>query len=260
MSLILDALHKADKERQPASAQTYVPLEPAAPQQAPKKMAWRLLITIWLLTLCLVFLLLVIEKKKTPDGLIEHTATDPVTRLSDQPDTRSEDVVLATGQQETQVGNLIGQEPESGQNEKTEIEETERDNAQLALIAKQYQVASTQSGSEDNSQVSSLYQQSVKAAETPKGTPAPSITPAPQNKEPGDIRSLPSRIQDELPSLSYTEHNPSQGSVRINRKTLTTGSALSQDLILEEIRADGVIMRFKGHRFKLGAYSSWVNM
>ena len=274
MSLILDALHKADKERQPASTQSYMPLEPMAAQKTPKKMAWRLMIILWLLTLSVVFLLLIVERHKAPQPTHQHSAIEqPVSQPVSQPVPQTSQTgksSLSAAADPDQLGTQIKSDNETENNrldsapalvpaptEKMMETEAEQEKAQLALIAKQYETAKAPSGAADNTQVSALYQQQPAKAETPK---ADARTAPQQDKRLGGIRSLPSRIQDELPSLRYTEHNPSSGSVRINGKTLTVGSALSDDLILEEIRQDGVILRFKGYRFVLGAFSSWVNM
>ena len=62
--------------------------------------------------------------------------------------------------------------------------------------------------------------------------------------------------------MMYREHHH-QGSapyVVINQKRQSTGSQIKSNLILEEILEEGIIVRYKTHRFKMYALSSWINM
>lgn len=78
-----------------------------------------------------------------------------------------------------------------------------------------------------------------------------------------DIGDLPWGFRQEIPSINYIRHNFDVGgssSVVINSKAHYAGSNLAPDLVLEEIYVDGAIFQFKQIKFKLRALNSWVNM
>lgn len=77
-----------------------------------------------------------------------------------------------------------------------------------------------------------------------------------------DIGDLPWNLRQEIPSINYARHNFEDGqtSVMINGRAWQTGAVLAPDLKLEEIYTDGVIMSFRQVRFKLRALNSWINM
>lgn len=75
-----------------------------------------------------------------------------------------------------------------------------------------------------------------------------------------DLRELPWGLQQEIPSIMYSKHNFTQGSVVINGKPRRAGTDIAPKLRLEEIYIDGVKMRFGQQTFKLRALNNWVNM
>ncbi|SMF34685.1 general secretion pathway protein B [Alteromonadaceae bacterium Bs31] len=136
------------------------------------------------------------------------------------------------------------------------------------------------------SEVAALYE---KPAPTPKPRPQPTqapqprveSTPAPEAekktepqkpREPnrlsdypqfGDIRSLPWSVQEVIPTLTYSEHNykpNNQGHIIINGLTLKRGDRINPELMVDNILEDGVILRYKAEGFALQALSSWINM
>jgi|GEM_PF-470525 len=79
----------------------------------------------------------------------------------------------------------------------------------------------------------------------------------------GSIRSLSWSMQEKIPTLNYSEHNyraKSRGTIVINGKTLKSGDKISQDLVLENVLEDGALMRYKKQLFKVPALNSWINM
>lgn len=77
-----------------------------------------------------------------------------------------------------------------------------------------------------------------------------------------DVGDLPWSLRQEIPSINYARHNYEGGqpSVLINGRAWQTGALIAPDLKLEEIYSDGVIMSFRQVRFKLRALNSWINM
>lgn len=73
------------------------------------------------------------------------------------------------------------------------------------------------------------------------------------------LHRLAQSVQNSIPSLMYAEHRYDEGYVIINKKRVTVGDPVANNVTLEEIRADGVILSMNNTRFKLSAQSSWVN-
>lgn len=70
------------------------------------------------------------------------------------------------------------------------------------------------------------------------------------------IAELPLPIQQEIPAMSISVHAyspiPKDRLVGINDRVLREGEHLAPGLTLEEVTPDGMIMRYKGYRFRRG--------
>ena len=70
------------------------------------------------------------------------------------------------------------------------------------------------------------------------------------------LGELPAAIQQEIPSLSISllgyASQPADRITMINDKLLRQGDLLAPGLRLEQITADGVILDYKGYRFRRG--------
>lgn len=78
-----------------------------------------------------------------------------------------------------------------------------------------------------------------------------------------DLRQLPWSVQQEIPSIIYSQHNfkpDGSSNVVLNGQPRRTGNQVGGQLNLDEIYVDGVLLRFREHRFKLRALNNWVNM
>ncbi len=73
------------------------------------------------------------------------------------------------------------------------------------------------------------------------------------------LHELPVAFQDTIPTLMYNKHDYAQGFVIINKKRYHEGETLAAGVVLEDLLADGVLLRFSDRAFKLSAESSWVN-
>lgn len=73
------------------------------------------------------------------------------------------------------------------------------------------------------------------------------------------LHELPEGFQNTIPTLMYAKHAYSQGFVIINKKRYHEGDTIQGNILLEDLLADGVLLRFNDRAFKLGAESSWVN-
>ena len=123
-----------------------------------------------------------------------------------------------------------------------------------------------------NLDVSSIYSEGASSSNQAKGQDSLSSTSSNQPPAEGNtladyahlgtIRDLPWTLQDTIPSLTYSAHNYSQynATVTINKKTYRKGSKLANNLFIEKILEDGIILKYNNERFKMRALSSWVNM
>lgn len=79
-----------------------------------------------------------------------------------------------------------------------------------------------------------------------------------------DFNELPWNTKQQIPTISYQRHNFLAGgisSVVINGQTLGEGNiAASSQLIVQEIFEDGVILKKGNVIFKLRALNGWINM
>lgn len=78
-----------------------------------------------------------------------------------------------------------------------------------------------------------------------------------------DLSELPVSFQQEIPSMLYTQHNFSAdgiSNVMINGRPRLARTVIADNLSLDEIYVDGILLRFRERKFKLRALNSWVNM
>lgn len=76
-----------------------------------------------------------------------------------------------------------------------------------------------------------------------------------------DFYDLPDAIQQQLPAIIVTAHvyssNPLQRSIVINNNFMEEGEYVIDDLILNEITADGAIFDYHGTLFHYGIVTGW---
>jgi general secretion pathway protein B len=77
-----------------------------------------------------------------------------------------------------------------------------------------------------------------------------------------EIQDLPNDILNNLPSLRYTEHNYNNngGSIVINGVVKHVNEELAPGLVIDKILEDGIILHTGNYSFKMRALNTWVNM
>jgi general secretion pathway protein B len=77
-----------------------------------------------------------------------------------------------------------------------------------------------------------------------------------------DLHDLPNLILQNIPSLNYSEHNYNMagGSVKINGEIKHVNDQLAAGLVIDKILEDGMILHLDNYSFKMRALNSWVNM
>lgn len=149
---------------------------------------------------------------------------------------------------------------------------------QTASAATPDQISSAQEidTSEDN--VASLYQQNTQTQTTNATltlSTTPTDIPTTTNEQPSatptsltqfanlpDLHDLPSQVLEKIPSLNYSEHNYNSngGSVKINGNIQHANEQLAGGVVIDKILEDGMILHVGNYAFKMRALNSWINM
>jgi len=149
--------------------------------------------------------------------------------------------------------------------------------------AVQEPTTSTQEIDTSEENVASLYQQNTQAQNsnatlTLSAPPADVPSPEPvatNNQQPAaaptsitqfanlpDLHDLPTQVLEKIPSLNYSEHNYNSngGSVKINGNIQHANEQLAGGVVIDKILEDGMILHVGNYAFKMRALNSWINM
>jgi general secretion pathway protein B len=77
-----------------------------------------------------------------------------------------------------------------------------------------------------------------------------------------DLHDLPNQVLEKIPSLNYSEHNYNMngGSVKINGNIYRANDQLANGLVIDKILEDGMILHIDNYAFRMRALNSWINM
>jgi len=75
------------------------------------------------------------------------------------------------------------------------------------------------------------------------------------------LAQMPRRVQRTVPTINYSLHIYAEagGLVVLNGKRLKTGAQLSPQLRITAILKDSLVLEFEGEQFRLAALNSWMN-
>lgn len=292
MSLILDALNKADREREYRDA---VPdlntVHGVVRSPRPRHPAWMIggLVAAVLMVLVLLVLLWLRqtddpapaeratpqEPAATPAQIVEQkpelsvaapsSTEQPVAIVAPPPN--EEVQALYQPRQDLQVMEVVEPEIQAALTEPTVITPAvprpSTVDADLARALWEESRKEMQQGVPE----ALLRQNTAPTAETkpvveePKALPAdlPVEETLAGHSEIPFLHELPVAVQDTIPTLMYAKHEYDEGFVIINKEELQVGSAAQGGVLLERILADGVLLSLDGTEFKLSSLSSWVN-
>lgn len=267
MSLILDALRKADQERQSRERTPGIDAVYDTPPASSTSRGWWLVGILFCIILVLLVGLWILGAPQTAEHEPAKIITNDVAEIVEQPPEKITSVTSEVADSEPQPDAEI--EPEAQFNR---IYDAARDDVEAATT--QAGDAAAQEPSEDlsNTAIAQLYrrdtdeQPAASVTEGKDAAPLETQAPAVENIQPpavGNIRDLPLSVQNRIPTLMYAAHEYLQGdrpSVVLNSQRLYEGQTLQGGLRIERIEQDGVIISLDNHRFKLNALSSWVNM
>ncbi|WP_439509581.1 general secretion pathway protein GspB [Marinimicrobium koreense] len=267
MSMILDALQRADRERRrdETPAQALPPASalatPAAVRRAGAWHKWGLSVAIAGLAAAGLLAYWLFRSAEPPDPIspVEATASAPV------PESTAEASVAETEPRRPGVERLyqaparpepsdesiasLYRRAQAPEPTRPEVTPSEAATERLAPPRDSASVTLSDTPAEPSSS-----RQEAEPEPQPAATPRPAV--------PG-IRDLSWSLQQDIPSLNYQSHQyrDGQGStVTINQREYRAGDRIAPDLRIERIEEDGVVLTFKGQSFKLQALNSWINM
>jgi general secretion pathway protein B len=89
----------------------------------------------------------------------------------------------------------------------------------------------------------------------PRPLPAPAVAPPQTAGESlAALRELPEKIQQQIPPLTVSGYiyadQPADRSVIINSKFIREGDPVAPDLVLEKLTPSGMILNFRGYRYR----------
>ncbi len=260
MSLILDALKKADQERREENNVPSFDAQHSENPTSPNKSKIVLIAAFGLLLFVAAFIILFFH--------FDSRSTVP----------------------EQNIVQHAGDNNPSSQIKKDEVIEHEKTKKQPAGLATEKIVASvhpppkaelkTKPATKPSEQIAALYKkqqekskknvlQTAQVKEPTKNTSASSAKKPLEKKNSiaafdnvKTIKELPFSAQEKIPTLMYSGHhysNKGASSIVINGKTLRERSTVTAGIRVEKILTDGVLFQQGNTTFKMQALNSWLN-
>jgi len=252
MSLLLDALNKADKERR--ERETPASIEAPVNEQSNSGRPRYLFIIFIVIALCAVVAVSVAV------FLHYHKADTPTAVQTAKPVPRKA-IVSAP------------KYPSANTHQATSIDRTRQ-----SEIAAQYQRRNAGQTGSGNAQVNNLYRDRTKSTTNTSTTQGPARAQAKATTDQTasaktssavsastaqykSIKELPQSVQDSIPTLMYSYHHyqPGNSTVTINKQILRENSTLDGGLRVIKILPDGVVLATGDYQFELPARNSWLN-
>lgn len=290
MSLILDALNRAEQERLKVSEATAVqPAETVVVQEAQsrrfKKPLWILIFTLVILGAAYVNRLPIAHWLGAEQQLNnQFPVSKVVSSVSYNADENTAEEIEPVVSDSNPVSTPINTVASESQMETSDsvVQSTDNRVEDPLIKAASQQVddlySETTSESVNNVEpvIATLYELEIdKPAQAPKPTESYSL-PAPEPVVPiavaeDSIASLtdvigfadiPWQTKMTIPSINYSQHNyraSGESTIVINGVVLKAGEQIDE-LLVEQIRRDGSVFAFRGTRFTLAALSGWINL
>lgn len=261
MSLILDALRRAQDNRQAAenpapSTDLLKPLPPQAPTKSLRGILW--LITILLLAILIMLWFLLRKTNETDTVISAESISSSITKIAEPAITEvrvSSSISSSPPITSSLINDLYQQTTSSAPGVKdVKI-------AQLYIETEQASSSSSEEITQSESVVNPLPDINTELPDTMQVT--------------AEIRSIKDLIDittfEELslkqkqlfPSVNYSQHNylgNSASSVVINGELMRARSRIADGIEIVEILEDGIVLNVNGRRVSFKALNSWINM
>lgn len=292
MSLILDALNRAEQERLKVSEATAVqPAETVVVQEAQsrrfKKPLWILIFTLVILGAAYVNRLPIAHWLGAEQQLNnQFPVSKVVSSVSYNADENTAEEIEPVVSDSNPVSTPINTVASESQMETSDSVVQSTDNRvedPLIKAASQqvddlYSATTTESAHSVEPVIATLYEPEIeKPAQAPKPTESYSLpAPEPEPVVPAAVAEdsiasltdvigfadIPWQTKMTIPSINYSQHNyraSGESTIVINGVVLRAGDQ-SEELLVEQIRRDGSVFVFRGTRFTLAALSGWINL
>lgn len=252
MSLILDALKRAQGERQSLEARSSVELRDSTAVVQPNSSN----LVLWVISgllLAILILLWFLLRKDAPSEIKPITVIEPVALVEPK-------IQVASSSEQSVASSLVVS---------VAVNDLYQQRVASSIGVQQVQIAQLYA---ENDQLPSGEPQSVSV-----DNPLPDLNQS--LPEPVQMTSEIRRLADltnviafddltfnqkqQFPSINYSQHNylgNSASSVVINGKVMRVGSRIAQDIVLDEILEDGVIFRLYRDPVSFKALNGWINM
>lgn len=257
MSLLLDALNKADQERKRNEAAPGISSNhEQRDDHGPRNHSILLIIVIIVGLLILLAAIYWLGQRSTATQVV--IAPAPISTASSTPK-----AVNNIGSKKSVVSsdNKSGEPKTPQATPNTAANEIDTSDENVASLYQNTQVP------ESNAAVtiSPPSQTPAQPANDPAPVSAPDIASPisiTQFANLPEIHDLPNNILERIPSLGYSEHNynANGGSVKINGEIKHANDQLPSGIVIDKILEDGMILHIDNYSFKMRAMNSWVNM
>jgi len=256
MSLLLDALNKADQERKRHEAMPGIDSH----HEQPHDDGHRKIIPLILLTIAIILVALaaiMYWKAKTPTTITQPTNSFKITQ---PPHAQHELPTVANSQ--TPVSELSKtNDSETLTDEDDKVANLYQQNAPStanATLTISTPASADDSATNKNTRSSATQTHASSESIPPVETP----TSIAQFSNLPELHDLPSGILEKIPSLNYSEHNynANGGSVKINGVMRHANEQIANGVVIDKILEDGMILHIDNYAFKMRALNSWVNM
>jgi general secretion pathway protein B len=274
MSLILDALQKADRDRKQHDAPPSIGSQyQTHPDASPNKKWLRLTIAIGILiTLCILIALFLLDDKTSKSaptvGLTEQTpSNDAGSDTQGLADAKQTQKAKAEAKTKTKTNATTKKSGVTQAIEKaaSATQASSNTHEESSAVAKLYNDINDAEKPNEEAPISSTnlnQTRSDNTSETTKKTQVNKASNLTQFEHLDLIKELPFSIQEQIPTLIYSAHdfnNNGKSAVILNGKRYVEGSKIDANITIERILEDGTILRFRDYQFKMYALNSWLN-
>ena len=257
MSLILDALNRADQDREGASRppslrDLHGPS--AAATQAGK--IWRAIAVLLLFLLIVLAAYLLLTGERAPELANSQQQTE--TAAVRKPETTSPDV-MPRAEKAVAETRISEPAPVHSTNETSTVEDVRvpPDEAVNALYT----------GVENVELAEEIESESEPGTQTRLAPDQATVSDATLARRYPELRTLgqqQQKFKDNIPSFRYSEHiylgESAQNFVILNGATLVQGQRTSNGLTVVDILSDGIVLQFQQKSLTVPKFNSWINM
>lgn len=257
MSLLLDALNKADQERKRSNeAAPGIDSNHEHRHYHGARNHSLLLVAVVIVSL-LILLAAIYWLGQRSTATQVTSATAPVNTIANAPQTNNHTAPKKT---------LVTSEPKTSETKNTDAAapaatEIDTSDENVASLYQNTQVPQSNAAATISPPTAEAIPTVPEAAPVAVPNIASPVSIAQFSNLP-EIHDLPTSILERIPSLGYSEHhyNINGGNVKINGEIKHVNDQLPNGIVIDKILEDGMILHIDNYSFKMRAMNSWVNM